>query len=234
MRIGIVNFPGSDGTDCLLAWRLLGEEPVLLPPWETRIKDYDLLLLPGGFSYGDYLRPAALARYCPIVKEIIRFAREGGLVWGIGNGFQLLTEAGLLPGAFLPNKGLRFICSPQHLKVESNNSAFTNQYESGEIIQIPISHGQGNYYIDDQGLKELQDNKQIVFRYVTPEGKAGEEGNPNGSRDRIAGIINREGNILGMMPRPERVVEKLLGGLDGKKMFLSVQKYLERSTQYEA
>jgi len=229
LKIGIVRFPGSNcEVDCLEAWRVMGENPTMIWHQETSVKGYDLIVLPGGFSYGDYLRTGAIARFSPIMEDVIRFAREGGLVWGICNGFQILTECGLLPGALLRNAGLHFICSPQYLKVENNQLPFTNAYEEGQIIQIPINHGEGNYTIDDQGLQDLIEHRQIVFRYTTPAGEVTPEGNPNGSRENIAGIVNKEGNVLGMMPHPERVVEQLIGGTDGQGMFLSVLKYWER------
>lgn len=228
MKIGIVRFPGSNcEADCLEAWRVLGEEPVMIWHQETSVKGYDLIVLPGGFSYGDYLRTGAIARFSPIMNDVIRFAQRGGLVWGICNGFQILTECGLLPGALLRNDGLHFICKPQYLKVE-NDTAFTNQYKQGDLIQIPVNHGEGNYTIDDEGLEALKENNQIVFRYVTPDGESSEKGNPNGSRENIAGIINKEGNVLGMMPHPERVVEEIIGGVDGRGMFLSLLKHWER------
>ncbi|NLO96943.1 MAG: phosphoribosylformylglycinamidine synthase subunit PurQ [Peptococcaceae bacterium] len=229
MKIGIVRFPGSNcEVDCLEAWRVMGENPEIIWHQETSVKGFDLIVLPGGFSYGDYLRTGAIARFSPIMDDVIRFAKSGGLVWGICNGFQILTECGLLPGALLRNAGLHFICAPQYLRVENNELPFTNQYEKGQLIQIPINHGEGNYTIDDEGLKRLQDNNQIVFRYVTAEGVADMTGNPNGSRDNIAGIVNKEGNVLGMMPHPERAVEEIIGGVDGKKMFLSILNYWER------
>ncbi|MGI6449918.1 MAG: phosphoribosylformylglycinamidine synthase subunit PurQ [Desulfitobacteriia bacterium] len=229
MKIGIVRFPGSNcEVDCLEAWRVMGEEPTLIWHQETSVQGFDLIILPGGFSYGDYLRTGAIARFSPIMNDVIRFAKDGGLVWGICNGFQILTECGLLPGALLRNAGLHFICSPQYLKVENNSLAFTNCYQQGQVIQIPINHGEGNYTIDDEGLKDLQDNEQIVFRYVTAEGEASAKGNPNGSRDNIAGIVNKAGNVLGMMPHPERAVEEITGGVDGREMFQSILKAWER------
>jgi len=232
LKIGIVRFPGSNcEVDCLEAWRVVGENPVMIWHQETSVKGFDLIVLPGGFSYGDYLRTGAIARFSPIMEDVIRFAKSGGLVWGICNGFQILTECGLLPGALLRNAGLNFICSPQHLKVERDDLPFTNQYQKGDIIQVPVNHGEGNYTIDDEGLKALQANNQIVFRYVTPEGEATENSSPNGSRDNIAGIVNTEGNILGMMPHPERVVEEIIGGVDGRGMFISILKHWERRTQ---
>ncbi|NLM20718.1 MAG: phosphoribosylformylglycinamidine synthase subunit PurQ [Peptococcaceae bacterium] len=228
MKIGVVRFPGSScEVDCLEAWRLVGEDPVMIWHQETSVKGFDLIVLPGGFSYGNYLRPGSIARYSPIMEDVIRFAKSGGLVWGISNGFQILTECGLLPGAFLRNVGLRYICAPQYLRVENSDLPFTNQYEKGRLIQIPISHGEGNYTIDDEGLKRLQDNNQIVFRYVNTD----TSGNPNGSRDNIAGIVNKEGNVLGMMPHPERAVEEIIGSVDGREMFLSILKHWEGRSQ---
>lgn len=232
MKIGIVRFPGSNcEVDCLEAWRVVGEEPVMIWHQETSVKGYDLIILPGGFSYGDYLRTGAIARFSPIMEDVIRFAHNGGLVWGICNGFQILTECGLLPGALLRNAGLHFVCKPQYLRVENNDLAYTNSYKKGEIIQIPVNHGEGNYTIDEEGLKDLKANNQIVFRYVTPEGEVNQQGSPNGSRENIAGIVNKEGNVLGMMPHPERAVEDIIGSTDGKGMFLSVLKYWERRAQ---
>ncbi len=228
MKIGIIRFPGSNcEVDCLEAWRVAGVNPVMIWHQETSVKGYDLIVLPGGFSYGDYLRTGAIARFSPIMDDVIRFAKSGGLVWGICNGFQILTECGLLPGALLRNAGLHFVCAPQYLRVERNDLAFTNAYRKDQIIQIPVNHGEGNYTIDDQGWQELKANNQIVFRYVTSEGSAEIKGNPNGSRDNIAGIVNKEGNVLGMMPHPERVVEEIIGGVDGLGMFLSVLKHFE-------
>lgn len=235
MKIGIVRFPGSNcEVDCLEAWKVIGENPEMIWHHETSVQGYDLIVLPGGFSYGDYLRTGAIARFSPIMDDVIRFAEQGGLVWGICNGFQILTECGLLPGALLRNRDLNFICSPQHLRVERNDLAFTNQYSKGDIIRIPVNHGEGNYTIDDEGLKELEANNQIVFRYVTPEGEMHEQCCPNGSRDNIAGIVNKTGNILGMMPHPERVVEEVIGGTDGRGMFLSILKHWERRMKHES
>lgn len=232
MKIGIVRFPGSNcEVDCLEAWRTVGEDPVMIWHQETSVEGFDLIVLPGGFSYGDYLRTGAIARFSPVMDDVIRFAKSGGLVWGICNGFQILTECGLLPGALLRNAGLHFVCKPQYLRIENNDLAFTNLYRQEEIVQIPVNHGEGNYTIDDEGLKELKANNQIVFRYVTPEGEVSEQGSPNGSRENIAGIVNKKGNVLGMMPHPERVVEDIIGGVDGRRMFLSILKHWERRVQ---
>ena len=235
MKIGIIRFPGSNcEVDCFEAWKVVGEKPEMIWHQETSVQGYDLIVLPGGFSYGDYLRTGAIARFSPIMEDVIRFAKDGGLVWGICNGFQILTECGLLPGALLRNKDLHFVCAPQNLRVERNDLAFTNQYKKGDIIQIPVNHGEGNYSIGDEGLKELKANDQIIFRYVTAEGEVSEQGSPNGSRDNIAGIVNKEGNILGMMPHPERVVEDIIGGTDGRGMFLSILKHWERRMKHGA
>lgn len=235
MKIGIVRFPGSNcEVDCFEAWKVMGEKPEMIWHQETSVQGYDLIVLPGGFSYGDYLRTGAIARFSPIMEDVIRFAKHGGLVWGICNGFQILTECGLLPGALLRNRDLHFICGPQYLRVERNDLSYTNQYQKGGIIQIPVNHGEGNYTIDDKGLEDLKANNQIVFRYVTAEGEVNDQGSPNGSRDNIAGIVNKEGNILGMMPHPERVVEEIIGGTDGRGMFLSILKHWERRMKHGA
>lgn len=229
MKIGIIRFPGSNcEVDCYEAWKVMGEDPVMLWHQETSVEGFDLIVLPGGFSYGDYLRTGAIARFSPIMEDVIRFAEQGGLVWGICNGFQILTECGLLPGALLRNAGLNFRCSSQYLKVERTDTPFTNRYNNGQIIQIPVNHGEGNYAIAPEGLRELQDNNQIVFRYVDSNGKMTDYSNPNGSCDHIAGIVNKKGNVLGMMPHPERVVEEIIGGTDGRGMFLSLLAHWER------
>lgn len=229
MKIGIIRFPGSNcEVDCLEAWRVVGVEPVMIWHQETSVKGYDLIILPGGFSYGDYLRTGAIARFSPVMHDVIRFAQKGGLVWGICNGFQILTECGLLPGALLRNAGLDFVCSPQYLRVERTDLPFTNQYQKGDIIQIPVNHGEGNYTIDSEGFKEIEANNQVVFRYVTSQGEMTDSGNPNGSLGSIAGIVNNKGNILGMMPHPERAAEEITGGTDGKAMFVSILHYWER------
>lgn len=223
MKIGIVRFPGSNcEVDVQEAWKVVGREAKMLWHQETSVKGFDLIVLPGGFSYGDYLRTGAIARFSPIMADVIRFAREGGLVLGICNGFQILTECGLLPGALLRNAGLHFRCAPQYLRVERNDLPFTSRYEQGQIIQIPVNHGEGNYVIDEGGLAELKKNGQIAFRYCGKNGEIDSANNPNGSIYNIAGVINKAGNVLGMMPHPERVVEEIIGGVDGKGMFLSL------------
>ncbi len=179
------------------------------------LSKYDCILVPGGFSYGDYLRCGAIAQFANVMKAVVKAAEEGKYILGICNGFQVLTEARLLPGALLRNNGMKFRCHQTILKVENNTTAFTRDYAEGELIEIPIAHGEGNYYCDEATLKELQENNQIVFRY-----EAGN--NPNGSLDDIAGISNKAGNVVGMMPHPERAVHEILGSADGKKMFTSI------------
>jgi phosphoribosylformylglycinamidine synthase len=181
---------------------------------ETDLDRFDCILLPGGFSYGDYLRSGAMAAKAPVMDSVRKAAAEGKLVLGVCNGFQVLTEAHLLPGALRRNNNLRFICETVPLRVENNDTPFTSQYEKGEIIQIPIAHGEGNYFCDEETLAELKANNQIVFRYA--------DYNPNGSLDNIAGICNKEGNVVGMMPHPERAVHEWLGSADGKRMFTSI------------
>jgi len=194
----------------------LGEEVEYVWHTATDLSGFDGVLVPGGFSYGDYLRCGAMANQSNIMTEVKKAADAGKPVLGVCNGFQILTEAGLLPGALLRNKNLKFMCRTVQLKVENNNTLFTNQYEPGQIINIPIAHGEGNYYCDEETLQKLKDNNQIVFTY------SGE--NPNGSLEDIAGIINERGNVLGMMPHPERAVDALVGGADGLAVFKSIVK----------
>lgn len=229
MRFGVIVFPGSNcDTDCYFALRdVIGVKVDYI--WHTNqvSDDYDCLVLPGGFSYGDYLRPGIIARFSSVMRSVIEFARSGGLVLGICNGFQILLEAGLLPGAMLQNRSLKFICKYVHLKVENHNTPFT-QFEKS-VIRLPIAHKQGNYFIDPDGLKRLIDNQQIVFRYCTPEGEVTDEANPNGAVYNIAGIINEQGNVLGMMPHPERSCEEILGSTDGRLIFESICIFLNSS-----
>ncbi len=189
----------------------------------------DCVVLPGGFSYGDYLRTGAIARFSPIMKRIFEFSEQGKAVIGICNGFQILLEAGLLPGAMLRNNNLHFICKYVHIKTENNETPFTNLCKKNQILKIPIAHNEGNYYVDEAGLKELKRNKQIIFRYCNREGRTGSEFNPNGAVDNIAGIMNRKGNVLGMMPHPERSSELLLGSNGGLSVFKSVIKWVGKN-----
>jgi phosphoribosylformylglycinamidine synthase len=224
VNIGVVVFPGSNcDHDCEhVLTDVLGQKAV--PVWhkETSLAGLDAVILPGGFSYGDYLRTGAIARFSPVMAAVQRFAGEGGLVLGICNGFQILLEAGLLPGAMLRNTSLHFVCKDVYVKVENAATPFTGRCEPGQVLKIPIAHADGNYYTDPVTLAALQANAQIVLRYCTLEGKAASEANPNGSLDNIAGIRSAAGNVLGMMPHPERCAEEVLGNDDGRLIFLSM------------
>jgi phosphoribosylformylglycinamidine synthase len=231
MNFGVIVFPGSNcDHDCLhVISSVLGQKAV--PVWhkETSLAGLDAVILPGGFSYGDYLRTGAIARFSPVMNAVQQFAKEGGMVLGICNGFQILLEAGLLPGAMLRNKSLSFICKDVHIKVENAATPFTGHCTSGQVLKIPIAHADGNYYTDPVTLAALQANAQIVFRYCTPEGKITPEANPNGSLDNIAGIRNAECNVMGMMPHPERCAEDLLGNDAGRIIFLSMLDALKKA-----
>ncbi len=212
---GIVQFPGSNcDHDCFHVLKEILHQDVRFI-WhkdDFELSDFDGIVLPGGFSYGDYLRPGAMARFSPVMKKVQEFSRRGGLVLGICNGFQILLEAGLLPGAMLRNASLKFICESVSLSVENNATPFTSQYQKHEAIRLPIAHMEGNYTIDEEGLRQMKDNRQIIFRYRE---------NPNGSVYDIAGIMNKSGNVLGLMPHPERFSEKILGCEDGRRLFES-------------
>ena len=216
MKFAVIVFPGSN-CDLDMYWamkEIMGADCVYVCYDADSLEGFDGVLLPGGFSYGDYLRCGAIARFANIMSEVIRFAEEGKPVFGTCNGFQILTEAGLLPGALRRNESLKFISKITPLRVVNNQTKFTSEYQANEVIQIPVAHGEGNYYCDDETLAELKANNQIVFTY---EGE-----NINGSIENIAGITNKAGNVLGMMPHPERAMEKLLGSDDGKKFFASI------------
>ena len=223
MKFGVVVFPGSNcDYDCYYVVRnLLGEEVDFVWHKETGVEDFDCIILPGGFSYGDYLRTGAIARFSPIMRAISNFAGRGGLVIGICNGFQILLESNLLPGAMMKNKNLRFICKFVNIRVENNLTPFTNLCQIGQILKVPIAHIDGSYYADDEIIRSLKENNQIIFRYCSEEGKLPQESNPNGSKDFIAGICNRQGNVLGLMPHPERASESILGSEDGRLIFES-------------
>lgn len=223
MKFAVIVFPGSN-CDMDMLWAIkdvMGAEAEYVRHDVSSLAGFDGVLLPGGFSYGDYLRCGAIARFSPIMTEVKRFAEEGKPVFGTCNGFQVLTEAGLLPGALIRNKSLHFICKTTALKV-NNQTKFTSEYQHEEIIQIPVAHGEGNYYCDEETLAELKANNQIVFTY---EGE-----NINGSVENIAGITNKAGNVLGMMPHPERAMEKLLGSDDGKRFFAAILKNFGKVT----
>lgn len=227
LKFGVVVFPGSncDHDAYYVCKKILGQETVFLWHKDDDLRGVDVVILPGGFSYGDYLRCGAIARFSPVMKEVVRFAKEGGTVIGICNGFQILLEAGLLPGVLLRNASLRFVCKYVHLRVESNDSRFTNQCSNGEVLAIPIAHGDGNYFTDSDTLRQLEANGQILFRYCDASGNTTAASNPNGSMANIAGIMNAEGNVLGMMPHPERASDPLLGHTDGQKIFRSILEY---------
>ncbi|MFC1935184.1 phosphoribosylformylglycinamidine synthase subunit PurQ [Chloroflexota bacterium] len=224
MRFGVVVFPGtwSDG-DCHHATKeVLGQNADYVWHKETDLSSYDCVILPGGFSYGDYLRAGAIARFSPVMAAVEAFVQRGGLVIGICNGFQILCEAGLLPGALMRNDHLQFRCQWTHLRVENSETRFTSACRQGQVLSIPISHFDGNYYANASTLRALNEGKQIVFRYCDPSGAVTQETNPNGAVENIAGIMNAQGNVLGMMPHPERCCEPLLGGTDGRILFESI------------
>lgn len=224
MRIGIVVFPGSNcDHDCYHAVKhLFGQPSWFIWHKETSLGDADGVIIPGGFSYGDYLRTGAIARFSPVMAAVETFARRGGPVLGICNGFQILLECGLLPGAMRKNRSLQFICKDVTIRVEETRTPFTRAAQVGQRLTLPIAHGEGNYYIDARDLSRLRDNGQIVFRYCDANGEITDAANPNGSADNIAGICNESGNVLGMMPHPERSAETLLGSSDGRVIFESL------------
>jgi phosphoribosylformylglycinamidine synthase len=228
MRFGVVVFPGSNcDSDCLEALRFLGLEAEYLWHQESSVSGFDALVLPGGFSYGDYLRCGAIARFSPVMSAVTEFARRGGPVLGICNGFQILLEAGLLPGVLLRNECVQFRCQSTHIRVENAETAFTRGLQTGDVLQVPIAHGEGNYYLDPAGLAEVERQGQVVFRYCDADGMISSGSNPNGSLDNIAGVCNRERNVVGMMPHPERAVEELLGGVDGRRILTAVLRHWE-------
>ena len=224
MKVGVVVFPGSNcDRDTAWAFSLLeGVEVKYLWHKDGLPGDVDLVVLPGGFSYGDYLRTGAFARFSPIMEDVIDFAGRGGLVLGICNGFQVLLESELLPGAMLPNRGLRFICDWVYIRVERADTPFTQNLSVGQVLRIPVAHFEGNYFADRSTLAEIEAKGQVVFRYSDPEGNVSEGANPNGSLNNIAGLVNERGNVLGMMPHPERAAAEILGSADGLKILQSV------------
>lgn len=224
MKAAVIVFPGSNcDRDVAVALEAsVGRPPEMIWHGESRLPDLDLIVLPGGFAYGDYLRSGAMAAHSPVMREVVARARAGTPVLAICNGFQVAAEAGLLPGALLPNAGLKFVCRDVHMRVESAGSIFTGHYQSGQVVRIPVAHHDGNYYVDDDGLKALRDNDQIAFRYSTPLGEIAGGANPNGSTANIAGVFNETRNVLGLMPHPERLADSRLGGDDGKAMFDSL------------
>lgn len=229
MKIGVITFPGSNcDRDCQFAVRhVLHEEPVSLWHRNHTLNDVDVVIVPGGFSYGDYLRCGAMAAHSPIMREVKDFAANGGLVLGICNGFQILTEAGLLPGVLMRNDQLRFVCRPVKLVVEAVDTPFTSSYTQGQAVEFPVAHMEGNYFADAATLAELKEHRQIVLRYASDD-------NPNGSLDNIAGVCNRARNVVGLMPHPERVCDETVGGLDGVGMFKSLMNDFGKLGGWEA
>jgi phosphoribosylformylglycinamidine synthase I len=224
MKAAIVVFPGSNrerDAEAALT-QAMGRKPIMVWHRDTELPDVDLVLVPGGFSYGDYLRCGAIAAHSPILREVKARADKGMAVIGVCNGFQIITEAGLLPGILLRNASLKFVCKNVRLKVETSQSLFTSQYEQGQVLSIPVAHHDGNYFADPKTLDELEANGQVAFRYCSPEGEFGDEHNPNGSARSIAGIFNRTKNVLGMMPHPENAIDPLQGSTDGKALFKSM------------
>jgi phosphoribosylformylglycinamidine synthase len=224
MKSAVIVFPGSNcDRDARTVLSATGLNPVSVWHADTELPAVDLVLVPGGFSYGDYLRSGAVAAQSPIMREVKKHAEKGGFVLGVCNGFQVLTEAGLLPGVLLRNQKLKFICREVNLRVETTKTAFTSKYAKGQVIKVPVAHHDGNYFADHKTLGDLQDNDQIIFRYCNEAGEITEESNPNGSLLNIAGVCNGKRNVLGMMPHPERCAEALLGGRDGIGVFESLR-----------
>ncbi|MFQ5602555.1 MAG: phosphoribosylformylglycinamidine synthase subunit PurQ [bacterium] len=224
MKFGVIIFPGSNcDHDCYHVLKhVLNQEVKYVWHKADALDDLDAIVLPGGFSYGDYLRTGAIARFSPVMKAVTAFAEQGGLVIGICNGFQILCESGLLPGALMRNKSMRFVCKFVHLRVENHQTRFTNRCLSGEILYMPVAHAEGLYYADQQTLSEVNANRQIVFRYCDAHSEITTDANPNGSLSNIAGIINKAGNVMGMMPHPDRCAEEILNSTDGLKIFESM------------
>jgi phosphoribosylformylglycinamidine synthase len=224
MKFAIIVFPGSNcDHDCYhVVKHVMGQEAEYVWHKDTSLEGFDCVILPGGFSYGDYLRTGSIAKFSPIMTEVAAFAASGKLVLGICNGFQILCEAGLLPGVLMRNKALKFICKNVSVRVESNESVFTSAYKAREVLTIPVAHADGNYFATTETIKELEDSGRVLLRYSTPDGELSGASNPNGSLGNIAGIVNEKGNVLGLMPHPERASEAALGNTDGKGMFESI------------
>jgi phosphoribosylformylglycinamidine synthase I len=236
MKFGVVVFPGSNcDHDAFYAISQVLHQPVEFIWHQSEdLLQSDAIILPGGFAYGDYLRTGAIARFSPVMKSVEKFAKSGGQVLGICNGFQILLEAGLLPGAMMRNSGLRYICRHVNIRVEQTDTSFTNAAQHGQILRIPIAHNDGNYNCDEDTLAEMQSNRQILFRYTMPDGKNDDAGNPNGSVGNIAGICNRERNVAGLMPHPERAVEAALDSEDGLVIFKSMVEALSGAAKASA
>ncbi|MFT4111430.1 phosphoribosylformylglycinamidine synthase subunit PurQ [Silvibacterium sp.] len=232
MKIGVLVFPGSNcDHDTYHVISELAHQPVTFL-WHdsSSLENCDAILVPGGFAYGDYLRTGAIARFSPVMQSVKKFAADGGLVLGICNGFQILCESGLLPGALMRNAGLKYICKQVYLRTETTETPFTHQLNKGDVVKIPIGHMEGNYFCDDATLAQLRDQDRVAFRYATPEGEITRDANPNGSLDNIAGILSEGRNVLGMMPHPDRSSEALLGSADGFRIFQSLVSSLAGQT----
>jgi phosphoribosylformylglycinamidine synthase subunit PurQ / glutaminase len=236
MKFGVVVFPGSNCDDDThhAIGSVLGRPVDFIWHKSEQVQNFDAIILPGGFAYGDYLRTGAIARFSPVMRAVERFSRRGGLVLGICNGFQILLEAGLLPGAMLRNSGLRFVCRHVRLRVETTSTPFTCAAKKGQVLKMPIAHSDGQYFCDDATLADLEHNDRVLFRYTTPDGREDPAANPNGSLANIAGICNRERNVAGLMPHPERAVELPLGSADGLVLFRSMVESLIRQTAVSA
>jgi len=229
MTFGVIVFPGSncDHDAYHAAKHVFGQDARFIWHEEESVGDVDAVIVPGGFSYGDYLRSGAVARFSPVMQDVVRFAGDGGLVLGICNGFQILCEAGLLPGTLMRNDSLRFRCKHATMRVEATDTPFTQMMQPGQVVSFPIAHGEGRYFADEDVLDALESNNQVVFRYATEGGDITDDANPNGSVRNIAGIVNEKRNVLGLMPHPERCVESLLGGgKDGALVFRSIIKHV--------
>ena len=233
MRFAVVVFPGSNcDSDCYHALKdVTGATVEYVWHQSTDLSGFDAVVLPGGFSYGDYLRAGAIARFSPVMGAVEAYARSGGLVAGICNGFQILCEAGLLPGALTRNDSLRFRCETVHVRVEHSDSPFTSMCSAGEVLALPIAHGEGRYHVDSATLSRLEERGQVLFRYCLPDGSVTDASNPNGSVANIAGIVNEAGNVLGMMPHPERNADALLGNGDGRKIVASIASYASQRAE---
>jgi phosphoribosylformylglycinamidine synthase I len=229
MNISVIVFPGSncDRDIAVSLKKFSNKDPLMVWHQDYSLPESDLIVLPGGFSYGDYLRCGSMAANSPIMKEVVKSANNGSTVIGICNGFQILTESGLLPGTLIQNQGLSFICKNTPLKVENDSSFFTHNYKKDDVINIPIAHNEGNYYASDDVVKDIEDNELVAFRYCDQDGEINNKTNPNGSIKNIAGILNKNGNVLGMMPHPERAADSIIGLNDGEKFFTSIIESLQ-------
>lgn len=236
MKFGVVVFPGSncDHDTYHVVSKVIGQPVDFIWHKEEQIDRFDAIILPGGFSYGDYLRSGAIARFSPVMRSVRQFAEEGGMVMGICNGFQILCEAGLLPGALLRNRDLKFICEHINIRVERVDTPFTTACERGQVLSLPIAHGEGNYFCDPETLDALEREGRVIFRYCDADGSVTDKSNPNGSINNIAGICNAERNVLGLMPHPERAAESLLGSSDGRAIFLSMADSLREMIKLRA